>query len=471
MPRPASATSTTRSGWTASASATASPSAATGERTRRPPPPAPRPGRRPGQLGHQVGDLPGRAAEGLGGHGGRHRHGYQRCMGQTWPTGSPVAWARTSASVGRVVARPVGLHRLAGGDDQPPPPQGLGQPAATQVLPTSVPVPGPPAPAAPGRCGSRPIPPPGRPRRRLRASRTSTGRRCGRPRRSPAGGRCRRAPSAGGWPAPASPGRAARQRRPRAASSSPSTTATMGLGGRATRPVDVAAQARHERRVALGRAHDPQGSRRCRDVGRRGAVGEDEQRAPVAAAGPRSAGAQPRSRRAAQRLGQRAHPQHGSPASAAPRFGLGTEDRVGLVEHEQRSWAAHTSIRPVHAGTTSPSMEKALSVTTSRAGRRLGVDQKLGEVVEVGVAVDDHGPGEASSHRRSRRGSARPTGSSRPHPPSVANRPMLAGNPVGTAEASRCPSSRPGRPRARRAVAGTRPRRRTGARAPALDGL
>src|SRR6185437_7582250 len=144
VPRPASATTTTRSGRRRVARATASPSAACGDRI----PPAvsttPTAGGGVGQLisltrSATVNDGRPRASAAIG---GAIATGYHRAGGHTVSGSSPVAAARTAASV--PVGGSVGSNDWAGfraATVWPPAASRRSRPAATQVLPTSVPVP------------------------------------------------------------------------------------------------------------------------------------------------------------------------------------------------------------------------------------------------------------------------------------------------------------------------------------------
>ena len=164
VPRPASATSTTASGRQRRTRSMASPSAAWGERT--PPAGSTTPrltgGRGQSSSATRSADGEGGKAEGLGRHRGSHGQRERPVMTRHTAVGSsPEAAARTTASVSvRVACR----RRRTGPACGPPPTVPVAgihrsTAAATQVLPTSVPVPHTTHHPLRARPGSRPVDP------------------------------------------------------------------------------------------------------------------------------------------------------------------------------------------------------------------------------------------------------------------------------------------------------------------------
>ena len=347
--------------------------------------------------------------------GGAIATGYQRGGGQTVVGASPVAAPRTAASSTRL-GRPARTTGPACGRPPGGRPRrgGAGRPAATHVLPTSVPVPATRT-SRSGRLPRRRGPPyrrvqwtgrtvSGHRRGRRRPRRTPgrrpadrPARRCGRPRGSPAAGWSPAGRWAGGWPAPTGPRSSSAADAATARSSRPSTTGTIGTGWPGARPARRGRPG--GRRAPRPPPNAARRGRRGRPRRRPGRAGGREDVRPGQVDQEVDHGRGPASEAAegAERLGQRPHPDHRDVVGDL-RAEVGAEDGVGLVEHEQRAVAAAQAAASSATGATSPSIEKTVSVTTTSAWSATRRAARRG--APVGVPVDGElRPGPAGSRR------------------------------------------------------------------------
>ena len=468
VPSPASATSTTRSGRSAAARSTAV--AVGGERRAHAAgglDQADPDDRRPRQLVDQVGHGERGRPRASAAIGGAIATGYQRCWGHTAAGCSPVAWASSAASVSlRSSPASYDWAGLRATTISPRRRSARAQPARHPGLADLGAGAGDQRPAAQAGCSHRhgPAPSPSGVERRQpsRSTCSSVWAADSATRRRDVPGGHRRRADGGHEQALRAAGR---RRRPARRASSPSTTGTIGVGcpgrSRSTWRRSRATSAR-----ALGRPHDPHGGQRGGHVGggRRG--GEDERAGTVAEQVdvPPGPGDEPAER--AERLGQRAHPQHGhAPGAGGCGVDAGARARRAPRRAPERAVAgAHVDQRG-DVDHVAVHRERAVGHDQRRAPpAAVDVDEQLGQVVEVGVAVDPHlGPGQAGAvddrrvvelvgqdrHVGARRASRAARGWRRTR--------------WGTAAPPRRPSTPPARPRARRGAgasrrpAGTRP--------------